>query len=98
AEDGIRWFHVTGVQPCALPFSWWVGWRGRGGGRACVSGVGAGWVAAVAGASGAVGESGPLQWPAGAAAGCGCDEDRGAAGGSSGERNRRGEGRRGWNG
>src|SRR5690606_41055115 len=23
AEDGIRDFHVTGVQTCALPISWW---------------------------------------------------------------------------
>src|SRR5690606_39801995 len=22
AEDGIRYFHVTGVQTCALPISW----------------------------------------------------------------------------
>src|SRR5690606_40375921 len=32
AEDGIRYFHVTGVQTCALPISkWWVdGWVPKG--------------------------------------------------------------------
>src|SRR6266700_1164475 len=28
AEDGIRDFHVTGVQTCALPI--YPGWKGRG--------------------------------------------------------------------
>src|SRR5690606_40211036 len=27
AEDGIRDFHVTGVQTCALPISWLEPWR-----------------------------------------------------------------------
>src|SRR5690606_39363682 len=27
AEDGIRYFHVTGVQTCALPICWRVYWR-----------------------------------------------------------------------
>src|SRR5690606_39571837 len=27
AEDGIRGFHVTGVQTCALPISSWRGFR-----------------------------------------------------------------------
>src|SRR5690606_41074587 len=42
AEDGIRDFHVTGVQTCALPICWawipgyewgpaWVDWRSGGG-------------------------------------------------------------------
>src|SRR5690606_39711797 len=29
AEDGIRDFHVTGVQTCALPISWGWGMLGR---------------------------------------------------------------------
>src|SRR6266511_1667262 len=33
AEDGIRYFHVTGVQTCALPISppWWSTRSGSGG-------------------------------------------------------------------
>src|SRR5690606_40675913 len=27
AEDGIRYFHVTGVQTCALPISWFLAQR-----------------------------------------------------------------------
>src|SRR5256885_9423539 len=27
AEDGIRDYKVTGVQTCALPISWWGGYR-----------------------------------------------------------------------
>src|SRR5690606_40643861 len=38
AEDGIRDFHVTGVQTCALPISSGDRWRSSRAGRAAPSG------------------------------------------------------------
>src|SRR6266511_5542945 len=59
AEDGIRDFHVTGVQTCALPilgaWPWWRGHAVAGGGW---GGLRGGWRAAVEAAAGWWGQGG----------------------------------------